>query len=218
MFFIFAATILTVIVFVSSATAVIGVLYVISLHRGPIVFYFIFRNLVLDFLPSFVLRQICKAPLPAVLCCDCLSLVDLAILQQVDSYAFRTRVVLIIVILPDLMTVNVYCLSLMSIYKVEAVCFRIISFYRHFRYRVDDLLAILVFIETCEGVLPIVCSRDLLRVDDLTVLHEVNCDGIRALAILIIIIVPGLSSAYGCLLLRMFIRDYEAILSVSGNA
>ena len=174
--------------------------HVHALHNRVISFDRIFGSHIGDLFAVRALRQIGKCPGPFSFYIRSYGLAPafdfFSVRQQADSDALRTETVLIIVVIPGLGTGNIDLSGFMGIGDIEAVHGSFVFIDRFLSDRVFDLFTILELRNIREAVRPFAAfiRRNGLAVHRLAIGQQVHNDVLRAEAVLIIRILPGLGS------------------------
>ena len=186
----------------------VGVLHVVVLHLGGVVAHSVLGDGVFDFhanLVSSILRQVLPLPSPVFLFDHGLGVDDLAVSQQVDGDALRTEARHVVEVIPVLLASHGDRLDGVRVGHVVAALGDLggVASHRLLGDGVDDLLAALaVLVELVLGqVLPLP-SPAVVSGHGLGFLHgvvspQVDGDLGRALAILVLVIFPGLGAFHG---------------------
>ena len=181
----------------------------------------ILSNGVLDQIAVLVLVKVGEAERPLV-CRGHGHIVDFnASLQQVDGDALRTLAVLVVRIVPHLGAVDSDLLDLVGVGDVEVIDGRGVAFHRSLGDGVLDLLASRKLRQVGEAVLPLALfvggNSDLLALNRFAVRQQLHGDAAGALAILVVVVDPGLgagdSSGFG----SMGVGHGEASSSAAGD-
>ena len=173
-------------------------------HIGIIVIHRIFGDGVVDQLAALELVEVGEAELPLILGSHG-HFVDLnASLQQVDGDALRTLAVLVVRIVPHLGAVDIDLLDLVGVDDVEVIDGRGVAFHLELFNRVLDLGTLVAILgQTGEAVRPVALGigGNGGGASILAVRQQLHGDAIGALAILVVVVVPGLgagdSSGFG---------------------
>ena len=169
------------------------------LAGGGVAFHSAFLDGVSDLLTLLVLVEVGEAPLPALLGVGGGVLEGLAILQQVDGDAAGTQAVLIVGILPFLGAVDSNLLDLVGVGDVVTIHFGGVASHGFLGDGVHDRLADfahLVHRQVVEAPLPAVVGGHGSGVDDLTISQQVHGDALGTLAVLVIVVDPGLGASH----------------------
>ena len=188
-----------------------------AIHLRGITRYGILGNGVDDFLTTCVLRQIGKAPLPAVFCSNRFGLYRIAIGIEPDGDRGRTLAILVIRIVPRLGTRDLSGLRSVAVRNHEA-CGGIsgdgsfIAFHLNFLDGVDNFLAVLEFIQSGKGIRPVVATAEGLGISDrLAICQQLYSNAFRLDAVLIVVVFPNLPDRDTGLARRVAVGDVEAI-------
>ena len=139
-----------------------------------------------------VLGQVGKAPGPAVLPGDGLAGVLLTVLHQLDDDGFGAQAVVVVIVRPGLLAGDLHGLILVGIDQIHAAAGGGVLFHRHLMDVVIDLLTAVVLGHILELPGPAVRGGDGLAGDFRGVRHEDHNDALRALAVVVVIVLPGL--------------------------
>ena len=146
---------------------------------------------------------------------------SLAISQQVDGHARGALVVLVVSVVPDLGHLHFGLFDLVGVGDVVAVHLGGVDIHQllvqHFLNAVGDLCTLGVSGQVGEAVLPAVGSGHGGRVDLLAVSQQVHGDGSRPLAILVVLVVPGLGAGNAGHARSMGVGDGVAVSSGAGD-
>ena len=173
---------------------------------------------VIDYLTIFVLGKIIHSQCPTVvLACSQHIITNSScdtsyLLFQNHGNTIRTFAVLITVIQPYLANYTFGCLRRIGVGYVVAAYTCCIICYCILGDRILNLGSVRILRQICECPLPVICCRDsLYLIGQLSVIRiQTDRDAAWTLAILVVIIVPGLASAD---VDQFFIYNFEALFS-----
>ena len=195
--------------------------YVVAPYTCCISCYCILRDRISEFLSSLILRETLVAVAPLIpslhpgrfYICDFRLLNAFPFLIQVQRYAIRTLAILVFRIVPGLASVDVDCRRDMHVGYVVTIHNSRVILYRILGNCILNLgSCIFVLRQICEAPTPVVrCCYGLNLISQLcAICKQMNFNLAWTLAILIVIIVPGLASAD---IDQFFIYNYEALFS-----
>ena len=160
-----------------------------------------------------VLRKVCKAPAPVVICTDCFFIYFFTIGKQINFDRLRTFAILIICIIPGLAAGYFCCLWNMAVRDHISRCHIsfnncLISFYTCFFNCIDDFFSVLIFCKVSKGSAPVVCLIQCKRLSCiLSVRQKFYRNHLRTDTVLIIIILPALGYWYTGLFRSITVRN-----------
>ena len=176
-----------------------------------------------DFLATFIFRQIGKtiAPVSVCICTYGLAVFFYSVCKKNHVNAFRTLSILVVGIVPGLGSCDLGSFRLMSIDDVDSIKLCRIALNCILSYSVYNFFSFCIFRKTSKAVSPVsvyICTY-VLAVFFYSVCKKVYGDAGRAFAVLIVVVVPGLSSGNGGKLWSMCVsqRGYSSIFICLGQ-
>ena len=164
-----------------------------------------------DLAAVLILGQILKDPVPVAIRGGGAVLASaLAVRQEVNRQAGRTLAVVVVVVVPDLVTQNVDGFFLVGVGHVVPVHLGGVAGDGFLLDGVDMLLTVGVLGQVIEGPGPAILLGNGLAGVLLAVLHQVDGDGIRTQAVVVVVVVPGLFAFHINGLILMGIGEVHA--------
>ena len=178
-----------------------------------------FRNGVDNLRAGLVFVQTGEARLPLVVAVQHHGLAGVHVVRiQLDDHFLRTLAVLVVVVVPGLDHIYIHLAGGVAVLDVIAGHHSGVATHLFLGDGVDDLFAAGILVEVGEAPLPAIFRRHGLAVNLLSVGQQIDGDILRALAILVVIVVPGLAARnFSDLLRHMGIGHNEAIFHGTGD-
>ena len=169
---------------------------IITAYSGNISFYCFLSYSINNFLTCFKFRQICKAvcPVSVVIRFYFLRIHFITVCKKVYSNFLRSDSILVIAIVPCLDATYFCFCCIMSIGNVVIIYDCSVAIYKVFTYRINNFFTILIFVKIIECVFPVICYSYFLRFNFYSVCKEVDCDAVWADTVLVVTVVPCLST------------------------
>ena len=173
----------------------VGVGHVVAGHLGSVSGHFILGDGVNDLLAFLVLIKVVECPLPAVSSRHRLGFKHIAVSQQVDGDALGTLAVLVVIVVPGLGAFHLHLAGRIEVFNVIARHRGAVAGNGFFGNGVGDLLAGAVLGQASEAPGPLIRGGHILGIHLSAVSQQVDGDALRTLAVLVVIITPGLRAA-----------------------
>ena len=176
-----------------------------------VVFYSIFLHEVSDELTTFILRQVFEAPTGFSRQRHSLARIRryaVHSLPQVNGNAARTQAITVAIVVPDLVASKIGRVRRVRVGDVHAVVSNGIILNLILGHAIDDFLTAGALINVLKLIAPAIVSRYHSRLAGiLTICQQMHGNAGGALAILVVVVLPGLDAAHADLLRRVSVGD-----------